>query len=130
VIVVDTSAVVAVFLAETESNLFGELIQETEEPRISAASVAECLIVLDNRTADDNEELLRGMLFELGLIVEPVTASEAWIAGDAYRRFGKGRHWARLNLGDCFSYALAKSLDLPLLFKGDDFRHTDIRPAL
>jgi ribonuclease VapC len=130
VIVVDTSAVVAVFLAEAEDNLFSELIQETDEPRISAASVAECLIALDNRPDDDNAKLLRDMLFELGLIVEPVTTSEAWIAGDAYRRFGKGRRRARLNIGDCFSYALAKNLDLPLLFKGDDFRHTDVRPAL
>ena len=129
-IVVDTSAVVAVFLAETKGDLFSELIQATDEPRISAASLAECLIVLDSRTADDNAELLRDMLFELGLVVEPVTASEAWLAGDAYQRFGKGRHRARLNLGDCFSYALAKSLDLPLLFKGDDFRHTDVRPAV
>ena len=129
-IFVDTSAVVAVFLAEAEGNLFSELIQETDEPRSCAASVEECLIVLDNRPDNDNAKLLRDMLFELGLTVEPVTTSEAWIAGDAYRRFGKGRRRARLNIGDCFSYALAKNLDLPLLFKGDDFRHTDIRPAL
>jgi ribonuclease VapC len=70
------------------------------------------------------------MLFALGVVIEVVTFTEALIAADAYRRFGKGHHRARLNYGDCFAYALAKSLDLPLLFKGDDFRHTDVRPAL
>jgi ribonuclease VapC len=125
-IAVDTSALVAIFFDEAE----GDLIREADEPCVSTTTVAETLIVLDNRTRDGNGELLRNMLFELGLVIEAVTLTDAWIAGDAYRRFGKGRHRARLNFGDCFSYALAKSLDLPLLFKGDDFRHTDIRPAL
>ncbi|MGH6909615.1 MAG: type II toxin-antitoxin system VapC family toxin [Phenylobacterium sp.] len=129
-IVVDTSASVAIFLAETDGDTFSDLIREADEPHISAASVAEALIVLDNRTGDDNGDLLRSLLFELGLLVEPVTGSEAWLAGEAYRRFGKGRHRARLNLGDCFTYALARILDLPLLFKGDDFRHTDLRAVL
>jgi ribonuclease VapC len=130
VIAVDTSALVAIFFDEAEGDLFSDLIREADEPCVSTATVAETLIVLDNRTRDGNGELLRNMLFELGLVIEAVTLTDAWIAGDAYRRFGKGRHRARLNFGDCFSYALAKSLDLPLLFKGDDFRHTDIRPAL
>jgi ribonuclease VapC len=129
-IAVDTSALVAIFFDEAEGDLFSDLIREADEPCVSTATVAETLIVLDNRTRDGNGELLRNMLFELGLVIEAVTLTDAWIAGDAYRRFGKGRHRARLNFGDCFSYALAKSLDLPLLFKGDDFRHTDIRPAL
>lgn len=129
-IVVDTSAIVAIFLDEAEGELFSDLIREADEPRISVASVAEALIVLDNRTRDDNGELLRNLLFELGLVIEPMTLSEAWTAADAYRRFGKGRHKARLNLGDCFAYALARSLNMPLLFKGGDFRHTDIQPVL
>jgi ribonuclease VapC len=128
--VVDTSAVVAIFLDEPEAELFRDVIREADEPRMSAASVAETLIVLDNRTGDDNGELLRNMLFELGTVIEVVTFADALTAADAYRRFGKGHHRARLNHGDCFAYALARSLDLPLLFKGDDFRHTDIRPAL
>lgn len=129
-IVVDTSAIVAVFLDETDGEVFADLIREAEESHVSTASVAEALIVLDNRTRDDNTDLLRDMLFELGLVIEPVTLSGSWLAGAAYRRFGKGHHRARLNYGDCFAYALAKSLGLPLLFKGDDFRHTDIRPVL
>jgi len=130
VIVVDTSAIVAIVLDEAEGELFTDMIREADEPCVSTANVAEALIVLDNRTRDDNSDLLRNLLFELGLVIEPVTLTDAWLAGDAYRRFGKGHHRARLNYGDCFAYALAKSLDLPLLFKGDDFRHTDIRPAL
>lgn len=128
--VVDTSAIVAIFRDEPEGELFSDLIREADESHISTASVAEALIVLDNRNCSDNSELLRHMLFELGLVIEVVTLTEAWIAGEAYRRFGKGKHPAKLNYGDCFSYALAKSLDLPLLFKGNDFSQTDIRPVL
>lgn len=128
--VVDTSAVVAIFRDEPEGELFSDLIREADESHISTASVAEALIVLDNRNRSDNSELLRHMLFELGLVIEVVTLTEAWIAGEAYRRFGKGKHPAQLNYGDCFSYALAKSLDLPLLFKGNDFSQTDIRAVL
>jgi ribonuclease VapC len=128
--VVDTSAIVTIFLDEAEAELFRDVIHEADEPRMSTASVAETLIVLDNRTRDDNSELLGNMLFELGVIIEVVTCTEALIAADAYRRFGKGHQRAKLNYGDCFAYALAKCMGLPLLFKGDDFRHTDIRPAL
>ncbi len=128
--VVDTSAIVAIFQDEPESELFSALIRGADESHISTASVAEALIVLDNRSRTDNSELLRNMLFELGLTIEVVTLTEAWIAGEAYRRFGKGRHPARLNMGDCFSYALAKSYDLPLLYKGNDFSQTDIRSVL
>jgi ribonuclease VapC len=130
VIVVDTSAVVAVFLSEPDADLLRDVMRAADDARMSAASAAECQIVLDNRTGDDNGDLLRAMLFELGVSVEPVTAGDAWAAASAYRRFGKGRHRARLNYGDCFAYAPAKSLDLPLLFKGDDFRHTDVRAAI
>lgn len=128
--VVDTSAIVAIFRDEPEGELFSDLIREADESHISTASVAEALIVLDNRNRSDNSELLRNMLFELGLTIEVVTLTEAWIAGEAYRRFGKGKHPAQLNYGDCFAYALAKSLDLPLLFKGNDFSQTDIRTVL
>lgn len=128
--VVDTSAIVAIFQDEPESELFSDLIRGADESHISTASVAETLIVLDNRSRTGNSELLRNMLFELGLTIEVVTLTEAWIAGEAYRRFGKGRHPARLNVGDCFSYALAKSYDLPLLYKGNDFSQTDIRSVL
>lgn len=128
--VVDTSAIVAIFLSEPEADLMRDLLRAASDARMSAANLAECQIVLDNRTGDDNSELLRAMLFELGLGIEPVTAADAWAAAGAYRRFGKRRHKAALNYGDCFAYALARNLDLPLLFKGDDFRHTDIRAVV
>ena len=86
--------------------------------------------MLDNRTRDDNRDLVAGMLVELGLAVEPAALQDAWLAAAACRRFGRGRHRAALNCGDRFAYPLARRLDLPLLFKGDDFRHTGIRSAL
>lgn len=129
-IVVDTSVIVALFRLEKDAETLGTIIAAAEHPRISAASVVETLIVLDNRTGVDNSSRLRNMLYELGIEIEPVNVAQMWIAADAYRRFGKGNHAARLNFGDCFAYALAKSLDLPLLFKGEDFRRTDIRPAV
>lgn len=129
-IVVDTSAIVAVFLNEPDGDLMRDVLRAADEVRMSAANAAECQIVLDNRTRDDNGDLLRAMLFELAVAVEPLTASDAWAAAQAYRRFGRGYHVAALNYGDCFSYALAKSLDAQLLFKGDDFRHTDLRAVV
>lgn len=128
--VVDSSAIVAVLLSEPEAGAVTDLLRVADEPRMSAANLAECHIVLDNRTGDDNGELLRALLFEFGIVIEPVTAGDAWLAAEAYRRFGRGRHRAKLNYGDCFAYALARSLDAPLLFKGDDFRHTDVRVVL
>ena len=129
-IAVDTSAVVAVLLGEAEADLMRDILRAADDARMSAANLAECQIVLDNRTGDDNGDLLRAMLFELRVAIEPVTAADAWTAAKAYRCFGKGRHPARLNYGDCFAYALATNLDVPLLFKGDDFRHTDVRAVL
>ena len=127
--VVDTSAIVAIFQDEPESELFSDLIRGADESHVSTASVAETLIVLDNRSRTGNSELLRNMLFELGLTIEVVTLTEAWIAGEAYRRFGKGRHPARLNMGDCFSYACAQVRGMPLLSKGVNFAATDLGSA-
>lgn len=128
-IVVDSSAVVAIFLDEPDAADLLKLIEAVVRPRISAATVIETLIVLDGRRGTNNEQRLRSFLAETDLAIEPVTSAQAWAAGAAYRQFGKGRHRAALNYGDCFAYALARHLDLPLLFKGDDFGHTDIRPA-
>jgi ribonuclease VapC len=97
---------------------------------MSAANFLEIAIVIDN--ADEPEQMLDLDLFltEAGLEIVPVTAAQARLAREAYRRFGKGNHPAKLNFADCFAYALAKERDLPLLFKGDDFTRTDLRPAL
>src|SRR5205085_10744128 len=93
---------------------------------ISAASVFEAGIVLISRYGPDARGDLQDFLAQSGLQVEPVTAEQAELALDAYQRYGKGRHQAGLNFGDCFAYALCKATGQPLLFKGQDFSQTDI----
>lgn len=129
-IVVDTSAVVAIFLNEPDADQLVAFLNAALAVRISAASVAEILIVMSRRTGVDHRGRLETLLAELQADIEPVTADQAWVAAEAYRRFGKGNHPARLNYGDCFAYALAKTLNMPLLFKGDDFRKTDVTAAV
>ena len=98
---------------------------------MSAAGYLEASIVVDRLPAPHYSRIFDNLLSDLGIITEPVTATQARIARDAFRRFGKGSgHPARLNFGDCFAYALAKDFDEPLLFIGNDFVHTDVRPAL
>ena len=126
-IAVDTSAVHAILQGEPESPAFVERIADGGA-LLSAGSVAELGAV----TSSD-DLAYRSLLELLGfpfIEIEPVDAEQARVAVDAYRRFGKGRHPARLNLGDTFAYALARQKGLPLLFKGKDFSLTDIEPAL
>jgi ribonuclease VapC len=128
--VVDASALAAVFFMEPDAPKFLRALQQTPYACISAANFLEIAIVIDNRDAVEQMVDLDLFLMEAAVEVVPVTAGQARIARDAYRRFGKGNHPAGLNYGDCFAYALAKERDLPLLFKGDDFVRTDLRPAL
>jgi ribonuclease VapC len=129
VIVVDTSALAAIFFVEPEAPMFLRMLQQTPRVYLSAANLLQTAIVIDNR--DEPEQLLDldDFLVGAGVEIVPVTASQARLARDAHRRFGKGNHPAGLNFGDCFAYALARERDLPLLFKGDDFARTDLRPA-
>lgn len=127
---VDTSALIAILLKEDEAEPFIELIHDMKRPRISTASLFETLLVLAGRTKVDNAARVNRFLVGAGLEAEPVTLRQVDLANRAFLAFGKGRHPAALNFGDCFAYALAKSLDLPLLFKGDDFRRTDIHSVL
>jgi ribonuclease VapC len=121
----------AILLEEPEAGRFYDAIMAVAEPRLSAASFVELVEVYTKKIdIDDVIGVVREDLAMLGVVIAPVTAEQALLAGEARLRFGKGRHPARLNYGDSFSYALAKSLDAPLLFKGDDFAHTDIRSAL
>ena len=129
-IVVDTSALAAVFFMESEAPRFVKTLQETPRAYLSAANFLEIAIVVDNRDAPEQLLDLDAFLLNAGVQIAPVTVLQARIARDAYRRFGRGHHPARLNFGDCFAYALAKERDLPLLFKGEDFVMTDIRAAL
>lgn len=129
-IVIDTSALVAIMRDEPERRLFNELIDAASNSCVSAASLLETRIVLFSRSGDTALLALDAFLLKSGMTVVEVSPQIADIALDAYRRFGKGMGTpAVLNYGDCFSYALAKFLAAPLLFKGDDFFRTDIVPA-
>ena len=129
-IVIDTSALVAIMGDEPERRFFNELIDAASNTCVSAASLLETRIVLFARSGNTALLALDAFLLKSGMTVVEVSPQIADIAFDAYRRFGKGTdHPAVLNYGDCFSYALAKFLDAPLLFKGDDFFRTDIVPA-
>ena len=126
--VVDTSALVAIMGNEPERHRFNRMIEAAVATHVSAASLLETRIVLFARSGDSAVLALDAFLLKSGMIVTEVSQRIADIAFDAYRRYGKG-HGAALNYGDCFSYALAKHLGAPLLFKGDDFSQTDIEAA-
>jgi ribonuclease VapC len=123
--IVDSSAVLAVFFAEPEAAEIAALLAAPGPKRISAVNWLECAIKLDNAAPAAALEL-DAFLEEAGIVVAPATSAQARAARLAYRRFGRGRHPARLNLGDCFAYALARETGEPLLAKGEDFPATDI----
>ena len=129
--IVDTSAVVAILKEEPEAVRFLRDLTASEEPkRVSAANYLEAAIVVDANRNPLLSRRLDELIVETEIAVEPVTREQAEIARAAYRDFGKGSgHPAGLNFGDCFAYALAKSMREPLLFKGDDFSHTDVAIA-
>lgn len=133
-IVVDSSAVIAIYLAESNAYEYATAIENDADPIISAATVVECSIVMRGRKARsdaDAENWLDAFLATGGIDVRDVTLQHVALAREAHRAYGKGSgHPAQLNFGDCFSYALAKSLRVPLLYKGNDFSHTDIVSAL
>jgi ribonuclease VapC len=127
--VIDTSAVIAILLDEPERRQFNEAL-EADPPRlISAASVLEAEIVLFTRKGKTAQRLLDEFLREARIHVRPVDDEQIAAARAAFRRYGKGRHAAALNFGDCFSYALAKISGEALLYKGDDFSLTDTQPV-
>ncbi len=129
--ILDTSALIAILRAEPEAAACAEAIESASVRRLSAASYVEVGAVIDRAGDAIASRRVDELLAVAGIEVEAVTASQAQIAREAYRDFGKGSgHPASLNFGDCFSYALAKAAGEPLLFKGDDFAHTDIVSAL
>ena len=128
--IVDTSAIITVIAREPLSGAVRDRLRQDAPLRMSAATVAELLIVADNRFGRSLKGDAERFLVEAGVDVVPFGSEDARRAADAYAAFGKGNHPARLNMGDCFAYALAKTRDEPLLFKGDDFTHTDVRSAL
>ena len=128
--IIDTSAIVAILRQEPEARRFAEAIEAAPVRRISATTYVEIGAVIDGGRDPVASRLVDELLAKAGIIIEPVTAAQARIAREAYRDFGKGSgHAAGLNFGDCFAYALAKATGEPLLFKGDDFSHTDVAAA-
>ncbi len=129
--ILDTSAIIAILRAEPEAAACADAIESASVRRLSAASYVEVGAVIDRAGDAIASRRVDELLITAGIGIEPVTASHARIAREAYRDFGKGSgHPAGLNFGDCFSYALARTTGEPLLFKGEDFRHTDIASAL
>ena len=128
--VVDASALAAVFFMEPDAPRFLRALQQARYACMSAANFLEIAIIIDSRDAPEQMVDLDLFLTEGGVEIIPVTAAQARIARAAYNRFGEVNHPAGLNFGDCFAYALAKERDLPLLFKGADFAQTDVTPAL
>jgi ribonuclease VapC len=128
-VILDTSAIIAILRDEPEASAMAQAMERSETFRVSAVSYVEAAIVIDSSRSPVSSRRFDDFLREAEVVIESVSPEQARIAREAYRDFGKGRHKAGLNFGDCFAYALAKALNEPLLFLGDDFRHTDIEGA-
>jgi ribonuclease VapC len=128
--VIDTSAAVAVLFQEADAARMAEAIEAAPLRMMSAVSRVELAFVVEGRKGEAGRVLVEDFLAVTGAEIVAVTPRQAERAVEAFRRFGKGRHAAGLNIGDCFAYALAVESGLPLLFKGDDFGRTDVRAAL
>ena len=128
--ILDSSAVIAVLQNEPLAPPLVAALQNAPIKRMSAANLVEAGIILQARYGDHGERELDLFVQRANLEIVPVTQEHAEYARSAYRRFGRGRHAAGLNFGDCFAYALARALDEPLLFVGGDFAQTDVRAAL
>lgn len=130
-IAIDTSALIAIFRLEPEADRFIRAIVEADQRIMSAVSLLETSMVMSGRAGDREAfEPLDAFLLEAGIEIIPYDSEQAALAREAILRFGKGRHRAGLNFGDCASYALAKARRAALLFKGDDFSQTDVARAL
>lgn len=125
-LVVDSSAWIAILMREPERAHFLAVMKSAETKVQGAVTWLEASMVARGRMGDEGARLLEALQVELGVQVVPFDAAQAALALEAFGRYGKGRHRAGLNLGDCCSYALARSLRRPLLCKGDDFPHTDL----
>jgi ribonuclease VapC len=129
--ILDTSAVIAILRNEPEAPALAKTVEEAVHRRISAVNYVEAAAVIDGSRDPIASRRFDDLLREAQVAIEPVTETQARIARQAYSDFGKGSgHPAQLNFGDCFAYALAKAKREPLLFKGDDFPHTDVTCAL
>jgi ribonuclease VapC len=129
--IVDTSALIAIIKGETEADALALAMETADVLRISAGTYFEASIVTDGYRNPKLGARLDEIIVHSKIVIDPVTAEQAKIARQAYRDYGRGSgHPANLNFGDCFSYALAREKREPMLWKGDDFGHTDLRPAV
>ncbi len=124
--ILDTSALVAILYGEPERDRFAQLIHDADACSISVANFLELSMVVEIQLGPDAARQIDTLFRRVGIAIEPVTVEHGYLARQAFLDFGKGRHRAGLNFGDCFAYALAKATGEPLLFKGNDFNHTDI----
>lgn len=127
--ILDTSALIAILFGEPEAEAFVQMIREADVCRLSVVNRLELTMVLERQAKPDAGRQAEAFLRAAAVVEEPVTLQQGVLARQAYYDFGKGRHKAGLNFGDCFAYALAKALGEPLLFKGNDFSKTDIQVA-
>jgi ribonuclease VapC len=125
--VLDTSAILAVLQDEPERRKFNEAIEAAERRSLSTTSFVECSMILESRYGADGVRDLDLFIAKAQVAMVPVDEEQADLARRAFRKYGKGRHPAGLNFGDCSSYALAQALNEPLLFKGNDFNQPDIQ---
>lgn len=129
-IVVDSSAIIAILLKEPERALFVSVLDDSADACCSAVSFVETFMVAMSRVPDYTFDRYIALMDGLGIRRIPVDEQQGVMSAQAFLRFGKGRHPAKLNLGDCFSYDLAKPLNAPLLYKGEDYGRTDIVAAV
>jgi ribonuclease VapC len=128
--ILDCSPLVAILAEEQDAELYIQAISRASRCRISAGNFIELSIVIESQFPAEVFQQCDALFRRVGIVIEPVTAEQAHLARQAFHDFGKGRHPAGLNFGDCFAYALAKHTGEPLLFKGNDFKKTDIVSAL
>ena len=127
--IVDTSAMMAIVRREADAARYANAIESATVCRMSAGNLVELCLVVEGQLGPEVLRQTQALLRAVDMQIEPVTAEQAWFAHQAFCDFGKGRHPAGLNFGDCFAYALARTLREPLLFKGDDFSKTDVERA-
>ncbi|HEY6935899.1 MAG TPA: type II toxin-antitoxin system VapC family toxin [Terriglobales bacterium] len=129
--IIDTSALLAILRAEPDALEYAQALAGASIRRISAANYVEAAAVIDAGHDPVASRRFDELLREAQCVIEPVTEAQARLAREAYRDFGRGTsHPAKLNFGDCFAYALAKAMNEPLLFKGNDFKYTDVTSAI
>lgn len=128
--IVDTSAIIAVLFNEEDAGVYAAALSQADVCRMSAATFVETSILVEAQTRHHGGRQLDAFIRRASVTIEPVTEEHAHLARQAFIDFGKGRHPAGLNYGDCFSYALAKATREPLLFKGNDFSKTDLTAAV